>query len=78
LARRSTQKRRPAQIMFLILSIIVVVSMAIGYLLSALPAPPPPTPTPTPTHTPQVSNVAPVHLASQLTTEPATLRGDWD
>lgn len=64
--------------MFLILSIIVVVSMAIGYLLTALPAPPPPTPTPTPTHTPQVSNMAPVYLASQPMTGPANLGGDWD
>jgi len=46
LARRSSQKHRPAQILFLILSILVVLSMALGYLLTALPTPPPPTPTP--------------------------------
>jgi len=58
LARRSTQKRRPAQILFLILSILVVLSMALGLLLTALPTPPPPTPTPT--QAPVVSLVAPL------------------
>jgi hypothetical protein len=58
LARRSTQKRRPAQILFLILSLLVVLSMALAYVLTALPAPP--QPTPTPTQVPLVSLVAPL------------------
>jgi hypothetical protein len=58
LARRSTKKQRPGQRLFLILSILVVLSMAIGYLLTALPAPPPPTPTPI--QTPVVSLMAPM------------------
>lgn len=60
MARRSTKKQRPAQRLFLILSILVVLSMAIGYLLTALPAPPPPTPTPV--QTPVVSLIAPMLL----------------
>ncbi|HUV74010.1 MAG TPA: hypothetical protein VMW79_06860 [Anaerolineae bacterium] len=58
--RRSSQKQRPAQIMFLILSILVVLSMVMGYLLTTLPPPPPPTPTPT--LAPVVSVVAPLLL----------------
>lgn len=62
MARRSSQKRTLSQILFIVLSIVVVLSMAVGYLLTALPPPPPPTPTPT--HTPQVSWVVPIDLPS--------------
>jgi hypothetical protein len=48
LAKRRPQKRRTGQLLFIILSILVVVSMAIGYLLIALPQPGPSEPTPTP------------------------------
>lgn len=55
MARRAPRKRRTSQIIFLILSIIVVLSMVIGYLLTTLPLPSPPTPTPipSPTYTPE-------------------------
>jgi hypothetical protein len=48
LAKKRPQKRQTGQILFIILSILVVVSMAIGYLLLALPEPGPSEPTPTP------------------------------
>jgi thiol:disulfide interchange protein len=54
LARKRPQKRRTSQILFIILSVLVVLSMAIGYALTALPAPTPPTPTPAAIQTPVV------------------------
>ena len=54
MARRRPQKRRTGQILFIILSILVVMSMAIGYLLVALPTPGPPEPMPAATQTPVV------------------------
>lgn len=54
LARRRPQKPRTGQILFIILSILVVMSMAIGYLLIALPTPSPPEPMPAATQTPVV------------------------
>ena len=47
--RRSTQSRSFSQIVMWIVSILVVISMAIGFLLTVLPGPEPPTPLPTPT-----------------------------
>jgi hypothetical protein len=54
LARKRPQQRRTSQIFFIILSILVVLSMAIGYLLVALPTPTPSEPMPAATQTPVV------------------------
>ncbi len=54
MARKRSQKPRTSQILFIILSLLVVLSMAIGYVLTALPSPIPPTPTPAPVQTPLV------------------------
>jgi Na+-transporting methylmalonyl-CoA/oxaloacetate decarboxylase gamma subunit len=57
LARKSPRQHRTSQIIFVVLSILVVVSMAIGYVITMIPLPSPPTPTPTPlpTLTPEAS-----------------------
>lgn len=48
MAKRSpTQRRSLSQIMVWIISVLVVISMAIGFLLTVLPQPEPPTPLPT-------------------------------
>ena len=56
MARKRRQRYRKSQLIFVILSLLVVISRAIGYVIAALPAPPPPTPTPTllPTPTAEV------------------------
>ncbi len=54
MARKRSQKPRTSQILFIILSLLVVISMAIGYVLTAMPSPTPPTPTPAPLETPLV------------------------
>ena len=45
--RRQTQSRRFSQIMVWIISILVVISMAVGFLLMVLPQSEPPNPLPT-------------------------------
>lgn len=42
--RRPTQSRSLSQIVMWIISILVVLSMAVGFLLTVMPEPEPPTP----------------------------------
>ena len=45
--RRPTQSRSLSQIMVWIISMLVILSMAVGFLLTVMPEPEPPTPLPT-------------------------------